>query len=196
MLGTIVYIRDSVFLSICPFFITIRKIRAQRKEKKLLQEMVRNKQKRGNTNYVHFQFFFQSAIPCLVNFNHVNIALHSRQGDGLCSFSIQRRSSSISKNNMDSSAYGQIHSSVLWSSLPSAGQNNICCPPSFRHSSILTSSIRHTISASESFFHLWFLSYSSPPRLPDHFKAKMLLPNYPACSHPPCQGVMFQYIIF
>jgi len=51
--------------------------------------MVRNKQKRGNPNYVRFQFLFHSAVPCLVNFNHVNIALHSRQGGGPCSFNIQ-----------------------------------------------------------------------------------------------------------
>lgn len=88
------------------------------------------------------------------------------KGDGLCSFSIQRGSSSLSKNNMRSSAYGQSHSPVLWSSLPSAAQNNICCAPFLKHSLVLTSTIRHS-TLSFSVFHLQFHSYYYvfPPRL-------------------------------
>lgn len=142
--------------------------------------MARNKQKRRNSGCVCFWFLFHSAVPCLVNFNHVNTALHSRQGDGLCSFSIQRGSSSISKNNMRSSAYGQIHSFVLWSSLPPAAQNNICCPPFLKHSSVLTSTIMHT-TFSFSIFHLQFHSFVFF-FFPTCFKANILLPNYPAFS--------------
>lgn len=81
-----------------------------------------------------------------------------------CAALVFRGSCNISKNNVGSSASGQIHSPVLWSSLQSAGQNNIHCLPSPRHSSVLTSSIRHAISVSESLFCLWFCPYFFFPR--------------------------------
>lgn len=127
-----------------------------------------------------------SAVPCLESLNHV-IALYSSQGGELCS-------SSISQNNVGFSAYGQIPSPVLWSSLPSAGQNNTCCSPSPRHSSVLTSSTRHftfRVFLLSLILLIFFFSFT----FPDHLKTKILLPNYPACSQPPCQGVSIQYVV-
>lgn len=146
--------------------------------------MVRNKHKKENCNYVCFQFIFHSAVACLVNFNHVNIALHSRQGGGL---QFQYSGGWLQhQQKIMWSLLLKAKSTALYYGLPSAGQSSIHCPPSLRHSSVLTSSIKHSISASESFFD----SSHQFVFFPDLLKTKMVLPNYPAKEL--CFSILFQ----